>query len=68
MEASLADNKNITSQDVADWMRQAPHDQLVTVLPQAIDRIASSPQDYRDRFTQMLTPNSRKLFQGEPVG
>lgn len=66
----MADNKstNITQQDVTDWMRQAPVDSLIPVVSQALDKIASGPRDYHDRFTQQLSPSARRLFENQPVG
>jgi hypothetical protein len=60
-------NKNITQQDVTDWLRSAPTEAVAAVLHPAIDRISSGPTEYRDRFTQQLSPQSRKMFQGEQV-
>jgi hypothetical protein len=66
MEASL-DNKSITQRDVDGWLKTAPVDSLIPVATAALDRIASD-RSYHDRFTQSLSPQARKLFEGQPVG
>ena len=60
-------DKNITAQDVTDWLRSAPHDQqLQTVINHGLERIADAPVDYRERFKTQMSDRVTKLFE-EPV-
>lgn len=68
MEAALADNRNITQDDVTNWMRSAPTEELISVVAPALDKIATSSSDYHRRFQQQMSPQARKLFEGQPVG
>jgi hypothetical protein len=65
----MADNRqNITQDDVTNWIRSAPTDSLMPVVTAGLDKIATAGGDYHQRFQQQLSPQSKRLFQGEPVG
>jgi hypothetical protein len=61
-------NSNVTQEDVTKWIRNAPVDSLMQVITPALDRISTAGSDYHRRFQSQLSPQAKKLFQGEPVG
>lgn len=60
--------QKITQQDVNDWLRSAPPEQVVSVAHQALDRISDYPEQQRSSFTSGLKqPTRNKLFDKQPA-
>ncbi len=58
----------INQQDVTQWFRTAPPEQVVQVAGKALDTIAGYPQEHRDRFSTELKSDTRsKLFDKQPA-
>lgn len=60
--------QKISQQDVTDWLRSAPPEQVVNVAHQVLDRISDYPEQQRTSFsTGLKQPTRNKLFDKQPA-
>lgn len=60
--------QNLTTNDIDQWQRSAPPEQVVQIAHKLLDTIANYPQQQRDSFvTGMKRDTRNKLFETQPV-
>lgn len=59
---------SLSKQQISDWFARARPEEVVEILPKALDTVATYSQQHRDQIAQAMSPDTRaKLFR-EPVG
>jgi hypothetical protein len=63
----MVDQKNLGINDITQWARQAPPEQVISAVHKLLDQVGGYSDTDRQRFQTDMSPQSRKLFQPENV-
>lgn len=64
----VGDNRNLTIDDIQSWARSAPPEQVTQAASKLLEQVSGYPDSHRQTFQKGMSAQTRKLFQGEPVG